>query len=69
MMVSDGAASKETSMNEELSDDAVAIAAAILAQAMVTRGVTAGIAELNERTIGSLYGECVRTVRKTLKKR
>ena len=56
-------------MNEELSDDAVAIAAAILAQAMVTRGVTSGIAELNERTIGSLYGECVRTVRKTLKKR
>lgn len=56
-------------MNDELSDDAVAIAAAILAQAMVTRGVTAGIAELNERTIGSLYGECVRTVRKTLKKR
>ncbi len=55
-------------MPDEITEDAVAIAAAILAQAMVMRGVTAGITELNERTIGSLYGECVRTVRKTLKK-
>ena len=66
--VHDSIALKETKMNEKLSEDAVSIAAATLAQALVMRGVTAGIAELNDRSIGSLYGECVRTVRKTMKK-